>query len=318
MTSTIGGTTALAAPSARIDSTLANSVILDSPLAERRWTAWAGGAISLAILAVALVQLRDMPVAHILSLVPRSTGFWAAFVLAYLATPISEWLIYRRLWAIPARGFAALLRKRVTNEIVLGYLGEVYFYTWVRRAGLITRSAPFGAIKDVAILSAFAGNAMTLVMLAAAAPFFGLLQLGLGGRAMVGSLSVLAITSFAMLLLRRRLFSLPRPELTWILALHIARIVAMIGLTALMWHLALPAVGVTWWLVLSAVRQLLSRLPLVPNKDLAFVGVAVFIIGRESDVAAMIAMIGSLILLTHLLVGAALGAAELLQRERAA
>ena len=83
------------------------------PAAGRRWTSVASGLISLAILAVALVQLHGTPVAHILSLVPRRPAFWLVFVIAYLATPASEWLIYRRLWAIPASGFAALLRKRV-------------------------------------------------------------------------------------------------------------------------------------------------------------------------------------------------------------
>jgi len=318
MTAPIGGDTAFAPPPPLAATRLAPGLTLDPlPTVERRWTTWLGMLISLAILAVALDQLRGTPVSHILSLVPRGIGFWAVFGLAYLSTPLSEWVIYRRLWNLPVSGMGALLRKRVTNEILLGYLGEVYFYTWVRRAGLITRAAPFGAIKDSAILSALTGNVVTLAMLAAAVPFFKLLQLGLGGKAMIGSLGVLAVTSFALLLLRQRLFTLPRPELIRIAVIHLGRIAATIGLTALMWHLILPGVGVVWWLVLATLRQLLSRLPLIPNKDLAFVGLAVFVVGRDGDVAAMIAMLGSLILLTHLLVGATLAATDLIQRDKA-
>ncbi|HEU4959284.1 MAG TPA: hypothetical protein VFT56_02655 [Sphingomonas sp.] len=316
MTAPIGGDTALASPLPLIDTPLPSPLALDpAPAVERRWTAWVGSVISVLILAVSLDQLRGTDVAHIVSLVPRSAAFWGVFALAYLATPASEWVIYRRLWSIPPTALAALLRKRVTNEILLGYLGEVYFYTWVRRTGLITRTAPFGAIKDVAILSALTGNVVTLAMLAAAAPFFPLLQLGLAGKAVVGSLGVLAVSSLALLLLRRRLFTLPRAELVWITMLHLARIAATTGLTALMWHLILPDVGLVWWLILATLRQLLSRLPLVPNKDLAFVGLAVFVVGRDGDVAAMVALLGSLILLTHLLVGAALGAGGLFQQE---
>jgi hypothetical protein len=131
----------------------------------------------------------------------------------------------------------------------------------------------------------------------------------------IGSLGVLAVSSLAMLLLRRRLFTLPREELVWITLLHLARIAATVGLTALMWHLILPGVGLVWWLILATLRQLLSRLPLIPNKDLAFVGLAVFVVGRDGDVAAMVALLGSLILLTHLLVGAALGAGGLFQQD---
>jgi hypothetical protein len=317
MTARTGGEAALASPLPLVDTPLSVSTLVlePAPAVERRWTAWVGSIISLLILAVSLDQLRGTDVAHILTLVPRSAGFWAVFAIAYLATPASEWVIYRRLWQIPAAGLAALMRKRVTNEILLGYLGEVYFYAWVRRTGLITRTAPFGAIKDVAILSALTGNVVTLAMLAVAAPFFPLLQLGLAGKAMVGSLGVLAVSSLALLLLRRRLFTLPRPELVQIAGIHLARIGATIGLTALMWHLILPGVGLVWWLILATLRQLLSRLPLVPNKDLAFVGLAVFVVGRDGEVAAMVALLGSMILLTHLLVGAALGAGGLFHQD---
>ncbi|TPG21723.1 hypothetical protein EAH87_04560 [Sphingomonas koreensis] len=284
----------------------------------RRWTGLVSGLISLAILAAALIQLRGTPIGQILSLVPRNGGFWLVFLIAYATTPASEWVIYRRLWTIPSTGFVALLRKRVANEILLGYIGEVYFYAWVRRTGLITQNAPFGAIKDVAILSALVGNAVTLVMLAVTLPFFGLLQLDIGGKAILGSLGVLAVTSFAMLLLRKRLFTLPRAELRYIAAIHLARILTTTSLTALMWHLVLPSVGMIWWLILATLRQLLSRLPLMPNKDLAFVGLAIFVVGRDNDVGSMIAMIAGLILLTHLLVGSALGAAGLVKRETAA
>jgi hypothetical protein len=81
--------------------------------------------------------------------------------------PVSEWVIYRHLWRIPFSGLGALLRKLVSNELLLGYLGEVQFYAWAR-ARLNMVAAPFGAIKDVTILSALTGNIVTLVMLAGA------------------------------------------------------------------------------------------------------------------------------------------------------
>lgn len=320
MSVSIGGEAALPAlPVLEAPFSLPSTEMLAPlPAASKRWTAWFGSLISLLVLVVALYQLPGMKIAEIVSLVPASGLFWVVFLVAYCVTPASEWIIYRRLWAIPPGGFIALLRKRVTNEILLGYLGEVYFYAWVRRTGLITKTAPFGAIKDVAILSAFVGNAVTLAMLAAAAPFFRLFRFGLGGKAMLWSLAILAVTSLTLLVVRKRLFTLPRVELRRIAAIHLARIVATTALTALMWHLVLPQVALVWWMLLATLRQLLSRLPLLPNKELAFVGIAIFAIGRDGDVAAMIAMIASLILLTHLLVGAALGAAGLLHQEKTA
>src|SRR5262249_34880236 len=144
----------------------------------KSWTRWTGPLVSLAILAAVAFQLRTLDAHSLLSLLPSSAAFWLCFVAYYLAGPISEWVIFRRLWRLPAEGFGALLSKMVSNEILLGYLGEVYFYAWARRNARIT-TAPFGAIKDVAILSALTGNLVTLVMVILAEPLFGSLHLGM-------------------------------------------------------------------------------------------------------------------------------------------
>jgi hypothetical protein len=62
--------------------------------------------------------------------------------------------------------------------------------------------------------------------------------------------------------------------------------------------------------LLAAVRLLLSRLPLLPNKDLVFAGVAVVMIGRAAGIDALMTMMASLILATHLIVGTGLVLAE--------
>jgi hypothetical protein len=85
----------------------------------------------------------------------------------------------------------------------------------------------------------------------------------------------------------------------------------MIALTAWMWHEVLPTVAMSWWLLLAVLRQLLSRLPLLPNKDLVFAGLAVFLIGRDVELAALMAMMASLLLAAHIFVGAVLGVDEL-------
>ena len=109
-------------------------------------------------------------------------------------------------------GFLALLRKKVYNELLLGYLGEAYFYTWARRRVSLD-AAPFGAVKDVAILSAMAGNGVTLALLVVMLPMLGSSRLGLDTRMLVLSLGVVLVISVATMIWRRRVFSLPRGEL---------------------------------------------------------------------------------------------------------
>lgn len=275
--------------------------------AGRRWTAWAGVAISCAMLAAIAFELRRRGLDSFHQIAPLGPASWIVLLISYCVTPASEWVIFRRLWPIPAEGFLALMRKRVSNELLLGYLGEVQFYAWVRRRAHLT-AAPFGAIKDVAILSAIAGNAATLLMAAAALPLLLALHLGLSHAALGGSVAALLLLTALPLLFRRRLFSLPADERRFVLIVHIVRIVANILLAALLWHMLLPAVAMSWWFLLATVRQLLSRLPLLPNKDLLFAGVAAFLVGRDIEVAGVMAMIASITLLMHLAVGGVLAA----------
>ncbi|HKT75109.1 MAG TPA: hypothetical protein VJQ78_00135 [Sphingobium sp.] len=281
----------------------------------RNWTRWTGPLVSALILVVALAQFRDLDPRSLWALMPGAPLFWLIFGLNYLAGPFAEWVIFRRLWSIPAEGFLALLRKLVSNEILLGYLGEVYFYAWARRNSRIT-TAPFGAIKDVTILSALVGNVVTLLMVALAFPLLGAVDAGINRWEVGGSILFVLLTSMVTMLLRRRLFTLPRGELWIVAAIHFLRVVGKIILSAVMWHLLLPVVALSWWILLGTLRQLISRLPFLPNKDVVFAGMAAFLIGRDSEIVAAMALMASLTLAAHLLLGIVLGASELLREGR--
>jgi len=267
------------------------------------WTTILSGALSIALVVAIAYQFAGLNFAKLEKLLPESLLFWGVFAAYYLIAPISEWFIFRRLWNIPPSGLVPLLRKKVYNELLLGYLGEAYFYGWARRRVEMT-SAPFGAVKDVAILSAMAGNITTLLLLAVIWPFIGVTQLGLDSHLVVWSLGIILAVSVGATFLRKRVFSLPQRELIYITQMHLWRIFGSLALAALLWHLALPAVALFWWLFLATLRMLVSRLPLIPNKDLVFAGVAVFTLGREGDIASLMALVAGLMLVAHLLVGA--------------
>jgi len=280
-----------------------------------RWAALASMAVSLALLVAVALQFRDLDLTRVRALVPASLTFWLAFAFYYLAGPVSEWFVYRRLWAMPVAGIGALLRKLVANELLLGYLGEAQFYAWARARSRLS-DAPFGAIKDMTILSALIGNGATLVMLAFAWPYVSAGQLGMGGETAFASLGVVLLTSLGILLFRRQLFSLPKTDLWFISAVHLARIVVILIASAVMWHAVLPAVAITLWLVLATLRMLISRLPLMPNKDVVFAGITVLLLGKGADVAALMAMMAVLLLAAHLAVGTVFGLTGLFDAEK--
>jgi hypothetical protein len=276
------------------------------------WQAWLSGLLSLGFVVTIIWKIKDFGFAEAINTLPASPVFWFAFAGYYLALPSSEWLIFRRLWRLPASGFIALLRKMVSNEVLLGYSGEAYFYTWARKhAELVT--APFGAIKDVSILSALAGNLITLVMMVAAWPLVGTVAPQFHARAVLLSAALIIGMSMIVLLFRSRIFSLQKPQLKGIFGVHIVRLVVTTILSGIMWHAALPDISLVWLILLATLQLLVTRLPFVPNKELVFASLAIFLIGNDGTVATLIAVIASCILATHLVVGGVLMCADLIK-----
>lgn len=277
-----------------------------------------GVLLSVVVVFAAAFSYQDLRIDTVEKLIPRTAPFWLLFVAYYLHGPLFEWAIFRRLWKIPFfTGLMALLRKLVSNELVLGYLGEAQFYAWARaRANLV--AAPFGAIKDVAILSALTGNAATVIMLALAWPLVASGSLGVPMRSVFLSLGVVLLISCAILLFRKKLFSLSRRELWFITAVHALRIIVFIAFSALLWHLVLPQISVGLWMVLATLRMLVSRLPLLPNKDIVFAGIAVFLLGHDLEIAALMTMMAVVTVGGHIFAGVVSGLAGLFETRRSA
>lgn len=278
----------------------------------------AGVVLSALVVGAAVFTYRDIRIDTFEAMIPRSFTFWALYTVYYLQGPLFDWVIFRRLWNIPfLSGVAALTRKLVSNELVLGYLGEAQFYAWVRsRANLA--SAPFGAIKDVAILSALTGNAATVIMLGFAWPLIASGHLGMTARSVFLSLGVVLLISCAILIFRKKLFSLSRRELWFITAVHALRIISFIAFSAFLWYLILPQVSVGLWMVLATLRMLVSRLPLLPNKDIVFAGIAVFLMGHDLEIAALMTMMAAITLCSHVVAGVISGLAGLAEPRRSA
>jgi hypothetical protein len=293
-------------------SSITSGIVFKPADAGRKWTNWLGPLISLALLAGVLHEYSRFELRADSHLLAAGIGFWALFVLHYLATPLCEWLIYRRLWRLPSAGIAALLRKEITNDLLLGYLGEVYFYAWSRQRAKLNAS-PFGAIKDVAILSAVLSNVLTLALLPLAVALIGNLPPGVDPLALKLSVAAFLFTSFVPLVFRRRLLSLPVGELWFITRVQMARVGMGIALYAALWHLLLPQVAIGWWIALAGLRQLVARLPFAPSRDVLFAAIAGFFVGRHSEIAALLALFGAMTMLLHLVLGAVLSATGLLE-----
>ncbi|MEG3181853.1 hypothetical protein [Sphingomonas sp. LT1P40] len=280
----------------------------------RRWPMLLGLAVSLLMVAGLAKELLDKGLVGLSQTAPSSGLFYLFFALFYLGPPTFDYIIFRRLWKIPASGMVALHRKRIANEVVLGYSGEAYFYAWARQRTQMV-AAPFGAVKDVSILSAIAGNAITLGMLALALPLaVNLLTPAQFNTALV-AIGVMVATSVPFLIFSKRVFSLPRETLWWVFGIHSTRLILGSMLVAIAWHFAMPDVSIGMWLILAASRMLVSRLPFVPNKDLLFANFAIILIGQGQALSELLAFTAALTLLVHVMLIAGFGLLGLIRKD---
>ncbi|AQR75935.1 hypothetical protein BXU08_15215 [Sphingomonas sp. LM7] len=281
----------------------------------RRWPMLLGGALTLLMIGALAHELFDSGLAGLSRRLPTHPLFYIALLLYYLGPPTFDYVIFKRLWNIPIAGMAALHKKRISNEVLIGYSGEAYFYAWARQRTQMV-AAPFGAVKDVTILSAIAGNAVTLAMILLAAPFGMGLLTGTQQYWVWGSIAIIIGTSLPFMIFSRRVFSLPRSMLWWIFGVHCTRILTGSLLIAVAWHFALPEVSIGFWLLMAAGRLLVWRLPLVPNKEVAFATIAGVVIGQGEALPELMALIAALTLLAHVALIAGFSAHALITRNK--
>lgn len=278
-----------------------------APPVRHNWQKWFGIAASAAMAAFLAVQTAKIGWHEVLAVLPSNPVFYLLFVAQYLTLPMSEVLIFRRLWALPMSSIRVFLRKRVLNEAVFGYSGEAYVYMWARRQSDLAARA-MGAVKDVSITSALAANVFTVAIVAVLVGFGDrLVADGLFSPAQLKSIIwgalILCIPAFAVLAFSKKIMTLPRTENVRIFWIHMARLLLSMTLLLSAWHFALPEVPWKVWLVLGALRLVVTRVPFAPNGDLLFASIGMGLAGTGNvSISALLALTAALVVMCHVTV----------------
>jgi len=233
---------------------------------------------------------------------PTNPWFYGALVVLYLTPPLADFVIYRSLWGITLGAFPTFLRKRLFNEVLLDYSGEIFLYAWAKRA-LTPGSKVFAVIRDVNVLSGAVSNVATLLLAGVA----GAIGFDLLNREAVGwlllSCAATGLITIVLFALVSRVFTLPRSMILGISAVHAARLVIVLILSASAWSAAMPAVPLADWLLVLAAQMLLTRLPLLPNRELmmAWLGVSLapLISAGAAETASTFATSAAVMLALH-------------------
>ncbi len=249
------------------------------------------------IVAYLVYKLSNLGWREVIGSLPASPWFYLFFVLRFLALPISELALYEIVWSQPlVRHFFVFIRKRVYNFAVMGYSGEAFLTIWARRRLALPHKQILVGVKDNNLLSAFASNAATVILILALAATGGL-KAGLEAFPGAGWLFALAFLSagtlsLLVMIFRDKLMALPKGVMPKLIGVHGGRQALIILLHAAMYASALPGAPVMAWMTFIAMQLVLSRVPFLPNQDIVYLGAALSlapIVGApEAAVAGML------------------------------
>lgn len=235
-----------------------------------------------AIVAFLVYQLSRIGWVEFFGSLPTSPLFYLLFLGLYFALPLSETVIYRSIWPLRfGQALAGMLRKRVYNKDVLGYSGEVFLALWAGRLTGRPRRRIAAEIKDNFVLSVAAITLWTVGLLAVLLLTGQLAVLSETTRGHERLLVYVVIPVVVAALVavgirfRRSIFHLPTRDLVRIGAIHAVRVVGVSAMQVVQWMVVMPEVSLQTWFSFLAVLLLISRIPLLPSRDLIFVGAGI-------------------------------------------
>ena len=207
---------------------------------------------------------------------PENPLFYLLQIIIYVLLPVSEWVIYRRLLTTDRRLTPTVFfQKRYLNTMVIEYSGETYFLFWARKTLEIDHKRLMQVIRDSTLLSGAAG----LVMLWATLLVFVLLGDGnlpeflkKWQRPMLVTALLPVIPCLVIVFGGKRVTQMTHHEMAWTFFMHLMRSVINFLLEVLGWWLSGVLPGLVQCFDFVALRFVLTRLPVIPGKDLIFMG----------------------------------------------
>ncbi|MCH8486586.1 MAG: hypothetical protein LAT75_06950 [Candidatus Cyclonatronum sp.] len=255
-------------------------------------------------------QLYSIGITEILKNLPVHPLFYILFVLTFFSLPLAEVFIYRQVWDVPRRHlFGRLLKKKVFNDEVAGYSGEVFLSLWAKNyLGLGHREA-IKNVRDNNILSALSNNSAALLLLGGISVFgivdlssyFGEVSLW---QWVAGGLAAVLLTGL-FFSFRRYLFALPAKKAAKVFSIYFSRFILHNGMMIMLWAVVIPEVAFQTWLLFVTVMIVLNRIPLLPSRDLVFLMVGIEL-SKTFEVATA-SMAGMLLVYSALKKGTNLG-----------
>ncbi len=247
---------------------------------------WAERLFTFGLMGLLVVQLIDMGWREVLAAAPTTPWFYLLFAANYMVLPLSEALIFGRLWRRPRKGLVGVgITRRIVNRQMFSYAGELYLYLWARKNIGVSEPVVRHAVKDNAIVS---GLMSTIVAVSVCGVFvaMGYVELpnAISSRSWLIPAGIvgLAIVLVVLYRLRGKLTRLSAGDTAYLGIVHAARFLIVYTLQVAIWAVVAPEVELRVWLTLLVMLIVVQRIPLLPSMDLVFMNASVAV-SRSMD-----------------------------------
>lgn len=242
-------------------------------------------------------QLTEIGWLKVWKSLPTHPLFYILFLVIYFSLPLVEIFIYKITWTYRFKdALPVFLLKKVYNKDVLGYSGEVYFYVWARNYLKLTDKDIIKTIKDNNVISSVASTLFALVLLSAFlyTDQIKILELlGPENKIYIWGGAFLMVLLIALIVrFRHYAISMPLKTAFSIFSIHTVRLTIGQSLQILQWFIVLPLVPIHVWFTFVSIQIIMTRIPLLPNRDLVFIGAGIGLSGAlnipTADIAALL------------------------------
>jgi hypothetical protein len=235
-----------------------------------------------ALIGTIIYQIYTIGVIEVLNSLPLNPLFYLIFVIIFLTLPFSEYLIYRRFVPLKILESQRIFHiKRVYNKIFIGYSGEVYLYTWLKKRFKRTSKQVFEFVRDNNTISIIA----SWIVVAGLSGWLlitdetGLVSKIQDEIRLFQFLIFVLIVFFVILatLFRQKFYGLNFKDSSYIFSTHSFRTISLAVLQVLQWYVVIPLAGFKLLFNFVAIQMVIGKIPFVPNKDLIFISLSIYL-----------------------------------------
>jgi|AntAceMinimDraft_1070359.scaffolds.fasta_scaffold14573_2 hypothetical protein len=230
------------------------------------------------LIAFLVYQLWGIEFNKLLGSLPLNPIFYGLILFQFFVVPVSEYFIYQLKWSFKGVVFLkAFIIKKIYNNELYNYTGEVYFSRWIANKLVISQKEAGLFVKDNNIVSSLASTliAFLTLFIISYLGYFDLLNWisGFDRTYLVVGIILLTISLFVGYKFRNKIVHLKKGLFVKLFSWYVVRFIIRHYLLMVMWSVAAPDISWLVWVNFLTVQILIDRLPL-GNKSLILLSIA--------------------------------------------